>query len=550
MAQNLTRLKTLTPEQRKEVTQRLLTLQNGLCYICDDVINLAVHDVDIDHIRATTRGGPDDESNWGLTHDACNRSKGARDLRLQKIIAKFKKHVERHERPDGEGIVRNFTVHEALDELHPDRQQVGAVLNKEQVQVSYNLGNIPQTKAFPILIDPAIPDIRSFVGMIPFECLHHDSAVNPRSIVDLEPMIEEFYNGNPQLQPSLATLTVDGNSGKGKILLFDGQHKAAAQMYVGNSVVFVRVFLNCDKARLKETNFRAHTRLAQIHFPQLVEDRVGDDLFRESFNRFISTADLSKKSERSFFHDYLPQPQRSEYRAYFASHLRYDVLTGKAGTRSNEILNFVETITARSKRYPLSYDALQKTFLKHFLWLKESQEPLEKTQVMRTLERENTIRLTNLFVEEVLSANRFDISKGIFQLEERLAQSPESVPDSHLRAYRLCRASALIVWSEELMRAVALLLNTLTKYEVGSWAQSRPFWVTIDQPVWDRIRKMIRVVRDHKIWGERTNTDIMQAITSTRQKDWREILLEGRLPGRQEQLLPKLDQNFIFQQSQ
>jgi hypothetical protein len=167
-----------------------------------------------------------------------------------------------------------------------------------------------------------------------------------------------------------------------------------------------------------------------------------------------------------------------------------------------------------------------------------------------TIERENTIRLTNIFVEEVLSANRFDISKGIFQLEERLAQSPESVPDSHLRAYRLCRASALIVWSEELMRAIALLLNTLTKYEVGSWAQSRPFWATIDQPVWERIRKMIRVVRDHKIWGERTNTDIMQAITSTRQKDWREILLEGRLPGRQEQLLPKLDQNFIFQQSQ
>jgi hypothetical protein len=120
----------------------------------------------------------------------------------------------------------------------------------------------------------------------------------------------------------------------------------------------------------------------------------------------------------------------------------------------------------------------------------------------------------------------------------------------HLRAYRLCRASALIVWSEELMRAVALLLNTLTKYEVSSWAQSRPLWATIDQPVWERIRKMIRVVRDHKIWGDRSNLDIMQAITSTRQKDWREILLEGRLPGRQEQLFPKLDQNFIFQQSQ
>jgi hypothetical protein len=61
---------------------------------------------------------------------------------------------------------------------------------------------------------------------------------------------------------------------------------------------------------------------------------------------------------------------------------------------------------------------------------------------------------------------------------------------------------------------------------------------------------MVRVVRDHKVWGERVNGDILQAITSTRQKDWREILLEGRLPGRQEPLLPKLDQIFIFRQSQ
>jgi len=550
MPDNPSRIRSLTAEQRTQLIQRLHTLQNGLCYVCDEVINLAVHDVDVDHIRAFTRGGPDDESNWGLTHSACNRSKGSRDLRLQKILAKFAKHIEKHEQPDAQGFVRNFTVHEALGELYPERQEVGAVLNNDRVQVSYNLRGSPQTKEFQILVDAANPDIRSFVGMIPCECLHHDSAVNPRSIVDLEPMIEEFYNGNPQLQPSLATLTVNANSSRGKILLFDGQHKAAAQMYVGNSSVFVRVFLNCDKARLKETNFRAHTRLAQIHFPQLVEDRVGDDLFSESFNRFVAAADLTRKSERSFFYDYLPQQQRSDYRYYFASHLRYEVLTGKAGTRSNEILNYVETITARSKRYPLSYDALQKTFLKHCLCLKESQEPLEKTQVMRTLERENAIRLSNIFVEEVLAANRFDISKGIFQLEERLAQSPESVTDSHLRAYRLCRASALIIWTEELMRAIALLLNTLSKYEVGAWAQSRPLWATIDQPVWERIRKMVRVVRDHKIWGERTNPDILQAVTSTRQKDWREILLEGRLPGRQEQLLPKLDQNFIFQQSQ
>lgn len=362
MKNSRSRLDTLTKEEKADLIQRLHKAQNGLCYVDRKVIDLRVHQIDVDHIRALSRGGIDDEANWGLTHASCNRSKGAKDLELQQILYRFTSHVESYGNPDIAGAARNFTVNEALNELYPERHEVGAAIKNETIQISFNLGGKPQTESLHILADPVIPEFRSFVGMVPFECLHHDASINPRSIVDLEPMIEEFYNGNPQLQPSLATLNFAGDSGKGRILLFDGQHKAAAQMYVGRSRLFVRVFVNCDKNRLKETNFRAHTRLAQIHFPQLVEDRVGDDLFLEEFNRFLANADASKKSELSFFREHLPQPLRSEYRKYFASHLRYEVLTGKAGTRSNEILNYVETITARSKRYPLSYDTIQKTF--------------------------------------------------------------------------------------------------------------------------------------------------------------------------------------------
>jgi len=53
-------------------------------------------------------------------------------------------------------------------------------------------------------------------------------------------------------------------------------------------------------------------------------------------------------------------------------------------------------------------------------------------------------------------------------------------------------------------------------------------------------------MREHKVWGERISADIVAAISSTRQKDWSDILLRGTLPGRQECLLPPLDQNFMF----
>ena len=197
----------------------------------------------------------------------------------------------------------------------------------------------------------------------------------------------------------------------------------------------VRIFVNYDKKRLRETNYRAHTKLAQVHFPQLINDRVGTDLFREEFDRFLRDSDSSNVSEQTFFKN-LPHQRRSEFKQYFQNYLRYEVLTGKAGNEDSQILSFTETVTARSNRFPLSYDAVQKTFLQNFLHLKPTTEPIIETEKFRQLERENLVRLMNLFVGEVLANGRFDLNLGTYRMEERLANSPGSIPDSHLRAYR------------------------------------------------------------------------------------------------------------------
>ena len=167
----------------------------------------------------------------------------------------------------------------------------------------------------------------------------------------------------------------------------------------------VRVFVNYDKKRLKETNYRAHTKLAQVHFPQLINDRVGTDLFRDEFDRFQRELDTSKVSEKSFFKS-LPHQQRSEFKQYFQNYLRYEVLTGKAGSEDGRILSFTETVTARSNRFPLSYDTVQKTFLQNFLDFRPTTEPIMESEPYRRLERENLVRLMNLFVTEVLASGQ------------------------------------------------------------------------------------------------------------------------------------------------
>lgn len=543
------RLAELSTEERSELIRRLHEVQDERCYICRKYINLQVHPVDVDHIIAQQKGGLDEESNWALTHSSCNRSKGSRDLRFQRYLYRFREHVEKYSGLTPQGEVRSFTVNEALKEMVPGRQDVGVKVDKGSVLVSYNSEGQPATSEFQVIEDKR-SKVRCFVGMVPFICLHHNPEINPRSIIDLEGMMEEFYGGNPQLQPSLATLTFEEPEGKGEILLFDGQHKAAAQLYIGNDSLLVRVFLNPDLTRLKEVNFRAHTKLAQVRFPQLIHDRVGHDLFREEFDRYLVTADPSKHSEDRFFSLRLAPEHRSEFRAYFSSSLRFRVLTGQADGRRNLLLDFVETIEARSKRYPLSYETVQRTFLGQFLFLRPSTLPLEQSERFRTLESENLVRLCNIFVDEVLADDRYDFSRGIYRVEQRLADDPDSIPDAHLAAYRICRQAAMVVWMRHLRRAITMYLSTRGKYAQGQWADLSPLWAEIDQTECHRIRKMIRVVRQHKLWAEKTSAEIINATASTKQGDWQELLLEGKLPGREQALLPKLDFNHIFQASQ
>jgi hypothetical protein len=540
------KLDRLSADERGELIARLHAAQNQVCYVCHEVINPQVHEIDIDHIIALARFGPDEESNWGLTHATCNRSKGTRDLQLQRLLHEFRTHVLKYTAGNAHGRDRNFTLNEALAELRPNRQEIGVVIRDNQVELSWTEDGEPHSDCYRLLVESGNHSGKSFVGMIPFVCLHHDHEINPRSIVDLEPMIEEFYNGYPQLQPSLASLTVEGTVGKAPILIFDGQHKAAAQLYARRDRLFVRIFLNYNREKLKETNYRAHTKLAQVHFPQLINDKVGADLVKEEFDRFLQKADLTKASEDTFFSHHVSRIQRSEFRRYFGNRLRYEVLIGKAGAQQNTILDFTETVMPRAIRYPLSYDTLQRTMLDTMLFQNPAREPIEQTEHFRQLERENLIYLLNVFVDEVLANGRFDLALGIRRMEERLTNDPQSIPDSHLRAYRICRKPAMMIWCKELKRAIQLLLNAKTRYTVAAWSEKRPLWAKMLDEDWQQVRKMLRAIRDHKVWGERANQDIVAAIASTRQKDWNDILLKGTLPGRTEPLLPILDQNFMF----
>ena len=60
----------LTQEQRKALEKRLHDRQSTRCFICDEVIDLLLHEgqLEIDHIDPLIEDGLDAENNFALTH--------------------------------------------------------------------------------------------------------------------------------------------------------------------------------------------------------------------------------------------------------------------------------------------------------------------------------------------------------------------------------------------------------------------------------------------------------------------------------------------------
>jgi len=534
----------LPKTERDRIIAELYEYQDKKCYIDGEPLELT-EPLDVDHIRSRDRGGTDTRNNWGLTHAHCNRSKGNRDLDLQRYLVRFQKARKEH-LGSGKGE-DSFTVGVALH-LHDGakRDLVGRIERTKEGDdffvTTIETSDGTRTLRYPIETDLNNPAIRSFTALIPIEYIFHDSDINPRSIVDLEAFIEEFYRGNPQLLPSLAHLNFEQNSGKGRVMLFDGQHKAAAQLFLGNRRLYVRVFLNADRKVLKATNFGAHTKLAQIHFPMAIQDKVGHDIFRPALENYLNAyPERSSIKEASYFRT-LGKEERSEMRAHFQGYLRFRAI-GAAGADNGRFFDYVETVSARSKTKPLAYETVRKAIFTNFLCLYETDTPIDLALKMRDVERDNLAKLLKLFAEKVLDGH-FDFSKGIYKIEERLA-SDLGIRDSHLRAYRLCRQAPLIVTMRELREALSQLLSLRSRYQDPGWHREQVLWSDIHKEDWAAVGKMLDVIVSHKVWIERIESKA-RILQDTRQKSWEDILIRGVFPGASHPVYEPLNQAVLL----
>ena len=257
----------LTSEELNEFRETLHSTQSGKCYICRESIDLGLHDgaLELDHVEPLAVGGKDAHTNLALTHSTCNRNKGASDLRVARCLAELDS-LEQAAKERGD---RGANLGDVLQKYNGSQSQLRIRRNGSNVEFSFPQAGDNEIRTAPIYTDK-LSSTEYFFALVPLVYIHHDDIVNPRSIgSNIRGLIEEFLKGRPQLHVGLAWWTPDSDY-SGKLKLFDGQHKAAAQMFLGAKELPVRIFVEPSVNVLIQTNTNAGSSLRQVAFDKAV----------------------------------------------------------------------------------------------------------------------------------------------------------------------------------------------------------------------------------------------------------------------------------------
>lgn len=520
----------LSADARKSLVHKLAAIQHANCFICQEPIDLVLHQdtLDIDHVIPLKLGGKDDPSNFGLAHASCNRSKQDANLEVARVLRQYEKMKEKIQHEN-----RNPNLHDVLVQANGTKHPLR--FTKESNRIRYTFSQTGDNRLYevPVYQDDLTHDEYFFV-QLPIEYLHHDTVINPRSIGDnITKLIKEFYNKNPQLHISLGWIELQGDA-TSEVRLFDGQHKAAAQILLGARNIPVRIFINPDKDKLTLTNFHAGTTLRQVAFDKSVQRHLGNTLFGQRIKRYQEEHRLAEDdysfSERDLLNYF--RGESREVKRYILDATR-DSITYNP---DNQLRKYIE-LGGRSNTYPLSYSTVEKTFYSFFIQQDVLDTPisyrLEEGENPRELEKNQITALMNILAEEIFQ--EFDLELGTYRIENRI-QAGESLPAGHLRGYRMSKEEIIYNW----LRYISQIIKTFYLIQGKPIQEDKLFQYKFPEPLWSRIRLFIRNLYNLPLW---VNADLSQTIFGGKQNYavWQTIFESGKSPSGVQVLAEPID---------
>lgn len=380
-----------------------------------------------------------------------------------------------------------------------------------------------ETSVYPIFEDKLSGFRSSFINL-PIEYLHHDDHINPRAIgSNLRKLVIEFHKSLPQLHVSLGWInTSEGD--RVRVQLFDGQHKAAAQVLLGARILPVRIFIDPDLDMLLTANTNAGTVLRQVAFDKSVQRSLGSSILSNRIDRYRADLGLEDDdesfSERDLVNHF--KGEAREMQRYVLDRVRHGITTHP----ENQLRDYIE-YGGRSTERPLSYTAIERSFYRFFIHgamlTTEFNYRYQEGTNPRQLEIEQTVRLMNIVAEKIY-IGQFDSTRGTRRIENDV-QKGKPVEEKHLRAFRMSKEEIIHNW-------VRLVRQIIYQYFITTGKpidESKLFQQEVPEACWTNIEKFIDALSNLPLW---INKDLSISAFGTKRTNeyWQSIFESGKTP--------------------
>ena len=485
-------LSALSEMDYQALTAKLSKIQSSICFICQKPIDLEIQETNIDHIVPLANKGKDVEDNFAVTHASCNKSKQDSNLYVARVLHRLKALQDEIQGKDN----RSASLKDLLEVEKGSTFEFKSKIEGNALVYSFSEIGDNNIYSAHVFTDKLSGEKTAFIE-VPLEYIHHDSLINPRGInSSISLLVKEFYKGNPQLHLSLARLN------EKRIHVFDGQHKAVAQILLGTRKILLRLFINPNVDRLTETNTNAGSSLRQIAFDKSIMRQLNNTLYFEKIKKYQMDHSLSEDCF-DFSEEQLAEYFKGEngnIKKYIIDSIKHSITYSK----DNRLKDFID-FEGKAKELPISYSAFEKTILTTFidpkLILKTNiSYKADEGENPRELEISQIVKMLNIVADEIY-VGKFNPDVGVYRIEQKIIDKKDSeITDDHLTAYRISKEEILYSWLQYLKKVIEnYFANTGKLYE-----PNRLFQEEFPDQLWANITRFIKNLRLLPLWKDKS----------------------------------------------
>jgi hypothetical protein len=409
------------------------------CFISGEIISNETA-IEYDHIHPVAKDGVSTLDNLRIVIKELNRRKGTESLYDVRDNLKLEKLFETRK--------NNIRLQDIFELKGIENKTIAPIIENQSIEIDDG----EKSLSF-LLHHDDILGVDYFYGRLPISWLENDDqeGLQPR-VIDFKRLItiRDHLKTHPQLAPSVGRLL------NGRLKLFDGQHKLAAQVLNNQESVDIKIYVSpredVEAKKLFDslmiTNLEAHSKLKQVPFyTSTLLDRLSV-IYKEMLESFLTSTIPEKHNEAEFVR-YLVTSRsftQQEAKEMLRSAIKVSAL------ESSSLKPFVAA-ASKDAAYPITMDLLSKTIFKTCLFLDTSRARFTSEQDYRNSETSNFNKVAEVLVGVTSIKNWVQNTKG------------RSLSNAQAKARRIWHKGSVLTWSPYLESVLLFAIQCVTTAE-------------------------------------------------------------------------------------